>query len=40
MVAFDSMVQKLALEEKRIGVDQGAVEKVAHLNHLLTQALN
>lgn len=40
MVAFDSMVQKLALEEKRIGVDQGAVEKVAHLNQLLTQALN
>jgi cell division protein ZapA len=40
MVAFDSMVQKLAVEEKRTGVDQGAIEKVAHLNQLLAQALN
>ena len=40
MVAFDSMVQKLAAEEKRTGVDQGALDKVAQLNQMLAQALN
>lgn len=40
MVAFDSVVQRLAGEEKREGVDQGSVEKVIHLNQLLAQALN
>ena len=40
MVAFDSMVQKLALEEKRLGLDQGALDKIAHINQMLSQALN
>jgi len=40
MVAFDSVVQRLAGEQKREGVDQGAAEKIAHLNQLLSQALN
>jgi hypothetical protein len=40
MVAFDSVVQRLAGEQKRDGVDQGSVEKVIHLNQLLNQALN
>lgn len=40
MVAFDSMVHKMTMEEKRNGVDQGVIEKMAHLNQLITQALN
>jgi cell division protein ZapA len=39
MVAFDSMLAKLTQDEKNQGVDDGIVEKVSHLNNLLTQAL-
>ena len=39
MVAFDSMLNKLTQDEKNQGVDDGIVEKVSHLNNLLTQAL-
>ena len=39
MVAFDSMLNKLTQDEKNKGVDDGIVEKVSHLNNLLTQAL-
>jgi cell division protein ZapA len=39
MVAFDSMLTKLTQDEKNQGVDDGIVEKVSHLNNLLTQAL-
>ncbi|MFM7327103.1 MAG: cell division protein ZapA [Bacteroidota bacterium] len=39
MVAFDSMVQKLMLEEKKHGVDQNVIEKIGHLNNLVAQTL-
>jgi hypothetical protein len=39
MVAFDSMLTKLTQDEKNQGLDDGIVEKVSHLNNLLTQAL-
>jgi len=39
MVAFDSTIQRLTLEEKKVGLDQGVSEKVSHLNNLLAQAL-
>jgi cell division protein ZapA len=39
MVAFDSMVQKLLLEEKKQGVDQNVIEKIGHLNNLVAQTL-
>ena len=39
MVAFDSTMQKLILEEKRVGSDQSVSEKVGYLNNLLAQAL-
>ena len=40
MVAFDSVIQRLAGEQKHDGVDRATVEKVIHLNQLLNQALN
>ena len=40
MVAFDSMVQKLMLEEKKHGVDQNVIEKIGHLNNLVAQTLS
>jgi cell division protein ZapA len=39
MVSFDSMVQKMLLEEKRHGADQSVVEKIGHLNNLVAQTL-
>ena len=39
MVAFDSTIQKLTLEEKKVGSDQSVSEKVGYLNNLLAQAL-
>ena len=39
MVAFDSTIQKLILEEKKVGLDHTVSEKVSHLNNLLAQAL-
>ena len=39
MVSFDSMVQKMLLEEKRHGADQNVVEKIGHLNNLVAQTL-
>jgi cell division protein ZapA len=39
MVAFDSTIQRLSLEETKSGLDQSVSEKVNHLNQLLAQAL-
>jgi cell division protein ZapA len=39
MVAFDIMLSKLTQDEKSQGSDDGIVDKVSHLNNLLTQAL-
>jgi len=39
MVSFDSMVQKMLLEEKRHGADQNVIEKIGHLNNLVAQTL-
>ena len=39
MVAFDSTIQRLTLEETRSGLDQSVSEKVNHLNQLLAQAI-
>ena len=39
MVAFDCLVDKLADNENPHGIDQSVIEKVNHLNHLVSQAL-
>ncbi len=39
MTAFDCLVQKLASEESGQGIDQSVVEKVTHLNQLVSQAI-
>jgi cell division protein ZapA len=39
MTAFDCLVQKLAAEENNQSIDQSVVEKVAHLNQLVSQAI-
>jgi cell division protein ZapA len=39
MVAFDSLVEKMASEETHSVVDQAVYEKVNHLNHLVSQSI-
>ena len=39
MVAFDCLVDKMAEDETLQVIDQTVVEKVNHLNHLVSQAL-
>lgn len=40
MVAFDSLVDKIAMEEKQFDGDETAiVEKVEHLNKMISQSL-
>ncbi len=39
MVAFDSLVEKMASEETHQLVDQTVYEKVTHLNHLVSQSI-
>ena len=39
MTAFDCLVQKLAAEENNQSIDQSVVEKVTHLNQLVSQAI-
>ncbi|MBL7851813.1 MAG: cell division protein ZapA [Cyclobacteriaceae bacterium] len=39
MTAFDSVVEKMAAEESDNGVDQSVVDKINHLNQLVSQAI-
>jgi cell division protein ZapA len=39
MVAFDSLVEKLTADEARQVNDQATIEKVNHLNHLVSQSI-
>jgi len=39
MTAFDCLIQKMAAEEDTNAVDATVVEKVAHLNQLVSQAI-
>ena len=39
MVAFDSMVRKLELENQNQGISQNISERINHLNTLLSQAM-
>jgi cell division protein ZapA len=39
MTAFDCLVQKLAAEEDNHAIDESVVEKVSHLNQLVSQAI-
>lgn len=39
MVAFDSLVEKMTAEESRHVVDQTVLEKVSHLNQLVSQSI-
>lgn len=39
MTAFDCLVEKLAAEESDHAVDQSVVDKVNHLNQLVSQAI-
>ncbi|MBY0433941.1 MAG: cell division protein ZapA [Cyclobacteriaceae bacterium] len=39
MTAFDCLVEKLAAEETNQGVDQTVLDKVGHLNQLVSQAI-
>jgi cell division protein ZapA len=39
MTAFDSIVEKMAAEESDNGVDQNVVDKINHLNQLVSQAI-
>lgn len=39
MVAFDSLVEKMASEETHLVIDQTVYEKVNHLNHLVSQSI-
>jgi cell division protein ZapA len=39
MTAFDSIVEKMAAEESDNSVDQTVVDKVNHLNQLVSQAI-
>jgi cell division protein ZapA len=39
MVAFDCLVDKMAEEDSPKVIDETLVEKVNHLNHLVSQAL-
>ena len=39
MTAFDSLVEKLAAEESDHAIDQSVVDKVTHLNQLVSQVI-
>lgn len=39
MTAFDSIVEKMAAEESDNAVDQTVVDKINHLNQLVSQAI-
>lgn len=39
MTAFDCLCEKLAAEESTHAVDQSVVEKISHLNQLVSQAV-
>lgn len=39
MVAFDSLVDKMTAEESRQVIDQTVLEKVSHLNQLVSQSI-
>ena len=39
MVAFDCIVDKMAVEETQQSVDQTVFEKVSQLNHLVSQSI-
>ncbi len=39
MVAFDSLVDKMEIEETKSSTDEGVLQKVSHLNNLISQAL-
>ena len=39
MVAFDSLVEKMATEESHQVFDQTVFEKVTHLSHLVSQSI-
>ncbi|QSE97400.1 cell division protein ZapA [Fulvivirga lutea] len=39
MVAFDSLVDKLEVEETRQSIDETVSQKINHLNSLINQAL-
>ncbi len=39
MVAFDSLVDKMEIEETKSSTDEGVLQKVSHLNSLISQAL-
>ena len=39
MVAFDSLVDKMELEESHLNTDESVLQKVSHLNDLINQAL-
>lgn len=39
MVAFDSLVEKMTCEQKQHTFDQALMEKVNHLNNLVSQSI-
>lgn len=39
MVAFDSLVEKLTTDETHQAIDQTVIDKVNHLNHLVSQSI-
>ena len=39
MVAFDSLVEKMTTEETHQVIDQTVLEKVSHLNQLVSQSI-
>lgn len=39
MVAFDSLVDKLEIEDTRHNTDESVAQKISHLNNLINQAL-
>ena len=39
MVAFDSLIDKMNAEEKQESTDDGVLEKLNHLNNIVSQAL-
>lgn len=39
MVSFDLLIEKLKIDETVVDNDQVTLEKITHLNHLITQAL-
>ena len=39
MVAFDCLVDKMALDEKQYDTDESVLEKINHLNNIINQAI-